>query len=159
MTDVTVTPCAPTAILRLELWAGEPKAALPPVGCSSDTALGRLTWVEPGAWLLRAPLEALDMARLWLEGLCGQDGAVIDITGGLSRFRIQGASWRELLTVNAVFDVEDPGFGPGRVAATILNHAAIWIDVIAADQADVYCLPSYAEDLAQGWAQAIRRMG
>jgi sarcosine oxidase gamma subunit len=62
------------------------------------------------------------------------------------------------MTIGGVFDVETPAFAPGCAAATILHHAAIWIDVIAADAADVYSLPSYAQDLAEGWARAVARM-
>ena len=160
---VTIQPCPPQALLRLELWRPT-AAALPAPGHAEDTALaaevsGRLIWIEPGAWLLRAPLPDLARATAWLEALAGPDGAVIDITGGLARFRLTGPAWRELLTIGAVFDVENPAFAPGRAAATILHHAALWIDVIAPETADVYCLPSYAQDLAEGWARAVARMG
>jgi heterotetrameric sarcosine oxidase gamma subunit len=156
---VTVAACPPDALLRLDLWTGPAHGELPPFGHALDVPQGRLLAIEPAAWLLRAPVSQESEAGAWLANLAGDHGGVIVLTGGLAHFRLAGARWRELLTVNAVFDVEDPAFGPGRVAATILNHAAIWIDVVAETAADVYCLPSYAEHLAIGWRHAISRMG
>lgn len=155
---VTVTGCAPEALLRLDLWTGPLADALPAVGQAVDMPEGRLLGIEPTAWLLRAPPAHESEAGAWLAGLAGDHGAVIVLTGGLVRFRLEGARWRELLTINAVFDVENPAFAPGSVAATILNHAAIWIDVVTDAAADVYCLPSYSEHLATGWRHAISRM-
>jgi len=156
---VTVTRCAPDALLRLELWGAAADPRLPGVCRAQDLAEGRLLWIEPGAYMLRGPLGELNSASAMLTAIAGDDGAVIDITGGLARFRLGGPAWRELLTVGAVFDVENPTFGPSCVAATILHHAAIWIDVIDAGTADVYALPSYAQELAEGWARAIERLG
>jgi len=116
-----------------------------------------LLGIEPAAWLLRAPISQEAEAGAWLADLAADQGAVIVLTGGLARFRLEGPRWRELLTINAVFDAEDPAFGPGRVAATILNHAAIWIDVVTETTADIYSLPSYAEHLAAGWRHAMGR--
>ncbi|MDR3507925.1 MAG: sarcosine oxidase subunit gamma family protein [Caulobacteraceae bacterium] len=159
---VTVTPCPPDALLRLEIWgdlaAVQARGDLPPVGRSADTALGRLIWIEPGVWMLRAPPANLAAAITHLEAIAAQDGAVIEISGGLVRHRLSGPAWRELLTIGAVFDVEDPAFAPGRAAATVLHHTAIWIDVIEAAAADVYCLPSYAQELAETWAKGAARM-
>ncbi len=156
---VTVTACPPDALLRLDLWTGPAPEALPGIGRSLDTPHGRLLGIEPAAWLLRAPMTNETDGGAWLQSLASDNGAVIILTGGLARFRLEGPRWRELLTINAVFDVEDPAFSPGRVAATILNHAAIWIDVITDTAADVFCLPSYGEHLAAGWRHAISRMG
>jgi heterotetrameric sarcosine oxidase gamma subunit len=156
---LTVTACPPEALLRLDLWAGPAHDVLSGFGHSRDTPHGRLLGIEPAAWLLRAPVAGETEGGAWLESLASDNGAVIILTGGLARFHLEGPRWRELLTINAVFDVEDPAFGPGRIAATILNHAAIWIDVITDTAADVYCLPSYAQHLAAGWRHAIARMG
>jgi len=158
-TPVTIEACAPEALLRLEFWDAPVASGLPAPLHAVDRPLGRLIWIEPGAYLLRAPLADLAQAVSELEALAGDDGAVIDISGGLARFRFSGRAWRELLTVGGVFDVEDPAFVPNRTAATVLHHAAIWIDVIAPEAADVYCLPSYAHELAEGWARAVARMG
>lgn len=165
---VTLAPCPPEALMRLELWGDEtavaartPALALgvpPPVGRAMDSAIGRWIWIEPAVWLVRAPLAQRAEALARLEAAAGADGAVFDITGGLARFRLSGLRWRELLTIGAVFDVESPDFAPGCAAATILRHAAVWFDVIDDATCDVYCLPSYAQDLAEGWARAIARM-
>jgi len=156
---VTVAACPPDALLRLDLWNGPVGEGLPAMGHAIDAPHGRLLGIEPAAWLLRAPMPLESEAGAWLAALARDQGAVIAITGGLARFRLEGPRWRELLTINAVFDVEDPAFAPGSVAATILNHAAIWIDVVTDTAADVYCLPSYAEHLTTGWRHAITRMG
>ncbi len=162
MTDaapVLVEACAPEALLRLELWSAPAQAAALPAVCRArDWRQGRLIWIEPGAWLARAPLADLEHAAAALEAIAADAGAVIDITGGLARFRMSGPAWRELLTVGGVFDVESAAFRPGCTAATVLNHAAIWIDVITAEVADIYCLPSYARELEAGWARAIARV-
>lgn len=159
---VTVSRREPQALLRLEIWGDIPavgaRTALPDPLRAIDVADGHLIWIEPGAWMLRAPLTSLSASFARLEALAGEDGAVIDITGGLARFTLAGAAWRELLTIGGVFDVEDPAFAPGCTAATVLHHIAIWIDVIRDDAADVYCLPSYAEELAQAWARGLARM-
>jgi len=156
---VAVTACPPDALLRLDLWAGPVQEALPRMSHSLETPRGRLLGIEPAAWLLRSSVADETEGGAWLENLASDNGAVTILTGGLARFHLEGPRWRELLTINAVFDVEDPAFGPGRIAATILNHAAIWIDVITDTAADVYCLPSYAQHLAAGWRHAIARMG
>jgi len=148
----------PLAMLRLELWTPLADATLPPPGKAIETPAGRLIWIEPRAFLLRTELADLDRAVASLEAMAGEHGAVFDITGGLACFRLTGPGWRELLTIGGVFNVEDPAFAPGCVAATILNHAAIWIDVITPEVCDVYCPPSYADDLAEGWTRAIGRM-
>jgi heterotetrameric sarcosine oxidase gamma subunit len=164
---VATARCAPDALLRLEIWgdlaavaarAAATGFALPAGLRSGDTPLGRLIWVEPGVFLLRAPLGELSAAAARLEAVAWGDGAVIDITGGLARFTLAGPGWRELLTVGGVFDVENPAFTIGCTAATVLHHAAIWIDVIGEAEADVYSLPSYAQELAEAWARAVARM-
>ena len=165
---VTLTPCPPEALMRLELWGDANAVAAraqalglgvpPPVGRAVDNTGGRWIWIEPAVWLVRAPLAQLAEVLARLETVAGEDGAAFDITGGLARFRLTGPRWRELLTIGAVFDVENPEFAPGCAAATILQHAAVWFDVIDDGTCDVYCLPSYAQDLADGWARAIARM-
>ncbi|QUD90458.1 sarcosine oxidase subunit gamma family protein [Phenylobacterium montanum] len=154
---VTIARREPEALLRLGFW-GEPGAGLPAPLRSADTPDGRLIWIEPQAWMLRAPLASLDAAITQLEALAGDAGAVIDITGGLTRFTLIGPAWRELLTIGGVFNVENLAFTAGCTAATVLHHAAIWIDVTADEAADVYCLPSYAEHLAEHWGDALARM-
>jgi heterotetrameric sarcosine oxidase gamma subunit len=149
--------CPPLALLRLELWGQIVDAPLPSKGRAIETACGRLMWIEPRAYLLRAALADLDRAVASLEAIAGDHGAVFDLTGGLACFRLTGPGWRELLTIGGVFDVEDPAFEPGCVAATILHHAPIWIDVIDPETCDVYCPPSYGVELAERWAAAIAR--
>jgi heterotetrameric sarcosine oxidase gamma subunit len=168
VTDLAIARREPEALLRLEIW-GDPGAvaarakdqglgALPNPLRSLDVPAGRLIWIEPGAYMLRAPLAELEPTLARLEAIAGEEGAVIDITGGLIRFTLSGPAWRELLTIGGVFDVENPAFAVDCTAATILHHAAIWIDVTAADAADVYCLPSYAQELAETWARGAARI-
>jgi heterotetrameric sarcosine oxidase gamma subunit len=155
---ITIARRAPDALLRLELWDRAPGLALPAPLRAAHTADGRLIWIEPDTVLLRAPLADLAPAQTRLEAAAGEAGAVIDITGGLARFTLTGPAWRELLTIGGVLDVEDPAFAPGCTAATVLHHAAVWIDVIGEHEADLYCLPSYAQELEESWARAIARM-
>lgn len=133
MTEVVLTHAPAGEVTALELWAGEP-----PTGALR---------VEPRRWWLLGPT-GYDP---------GDDGAVAQIGGGLVRATLRGPGWRSLLMVAGVFDAEDPGFGPGAVAATVIHHVPVWIVPTAAAACDVYFPASYASGLIGLWTAAIAR--
>jgi heterotetrameric sarcosine oxidase gamma subunit len=88
----------------------------------------------------------------------GEDGAAIDLSGGFAGLEIVGPGWRELLMVGGVFDAEDPAFGPGSTAGTILHHAGVRYDVIDDDRVHILVAPSYALDLLDHLRVAASRL-
>ena len=157
---------APQALARLELWA-EPAGAsarfaaafgadLPLLGQATTVGALRVIGCEARAWMVRGPLgEVKDLTRR-LAAVAADDGAATDISGGLARIPLTGCDWRILLTHGGVFDAENPTFAPGCVAGTVIEHMAVRLDVVTADQVDVYVAASYAQDLLGFWTQAAR---
>ena len=103
--------------------------------------------VEPRRWwLLDAGVRA-----------AAEGEAVAPIGGGLVRATLTGPGWRSLLMIAGLFDAEDPGFGPGAVAATVVHHVPVWIAPVASDTCEVYFAASYAQGLVDLWTAAIAR--
>lgn len=162
MTDARRFHAAPQdALIRLELWSGAAPTAkrfesvygarLPGPGQALWAQSLRVVWREPGAWMVRAPLEASRSLASRLADVVGSDGAVTDISGAAVRCALAGPDWRILLTHGGVFDAEAPDFGPGCTAGTVIEHIAVRFDVIADDQVDAYVAPSFADDLYAYW--------
>ena len=132
VTDVAVAMAPAGDVLALDLWDGEPAAT--------------------GARALR-----VELRRWWLIDAGGSfpdpggDGALAAIGGGLVRATLAGAGWRALLMRAGWFDVENPRFGPGDVAATVIHHVPVWIAPLAADACEVYLPASHATALARLW--------
>ena len=127
-------------IIALDLWAG----TLP------DPGIRRLR-VEPRRWwLFDAAGRSTD-----ITAQIGDNGALAPIGGGLLRATFTGSSWRALLMVSGTFDAENPRFGTGQVAATVIHHVPVWIAPIAADACEVYFAASYATDLVALWTRSI----
>jgi heterotetrameric sarcosine oxidase gamma subunit len=135
-TGVALLP--PNALIAVEIWFG---AELGPV--EGD----RTIRVEPTVWWLSAPLSGAAALIRRLEDEVGERGAVTDISGAFSRLRLSGPRWRAALMIGGVFDAEDPRFGSGATAGTILNHAAVRYDVISEDAVEIYVPPSHVADL------------
>ena len=93
-----------------------------------------------------------------LNQALAEDGAATDISGGFLRQTLTGPAWRELLMISGVFDAEDPAFVPGCVAATVIAHTPVRLDVIGPDRVDAYVAPSQAGDLLALWTRAAARM-
>ncbi|MBC7495742.1 MAG: sarcosine oxidase subunit gamma [Sphingomonadaceae bacterium] len=109
--------------------------------------------VEPRRWWL---IDAGDAADAIAE-LVHDDGTVTPIGGGLLRATLTGNGWRALLMVGGVFDAEDPGFGPGDCAATVIHHVPVWIVPLDHDVCAVFFAVSYAGGLVELWTAAIAR--
>ncbi len=145
MTDrgVTVVIAPAGDVIALDLWDD----ADPRLLCG-DKALMR---VEPRRWwLFDAAGRIAEFARS-----IGDNGALTPIGGGLVRATLAGPGWRALLTVAGLFDAEDPAFGSGAVASTVIHHVAVRIAVASEGGCDVYFAASYAPTLIDLWSTAI----
>lgn len=169
MTDARtiVEPLEPAAVIAIDLWSEQGGAAvgatlggdLPGLLRSADLASGwRALRVEPTVWWLTGPLAALESAFADVEAALGEDGAAVDLCGGFARLQVAGPGWRELLMVGGVFDAEDPAFGPGSTAGTMLHHASVRYDVVDDDRVHILVAPSYAHDLLEQLRGAATRL-
>jgi heterotetrameric sarcosine oxidase gamma subunit len=153
-----VTRLDPCALIAVEIWSDHAacrdrlgaalSGTVPAFGGASDLPGGwRMVSVEPTVWWLRGPLGDLETGLARVEAALSADGAATDLTGGFARLGLHGPDWREILMSGGVFDAEDPGFGSGRTAGTILHHASGRIDVTGDSAAELYVIPSQAADL------------
>jgi heterotetrameric sarcosine oxidase gamma subunit len=159
----------PAALIAVDLWgdlddAGKRLGAalggpLPDPLHSADLAGGwRAVRVEPTVWWLAGPLAALEGALATAAAALGEDGAAVDLSGGFVRLEVAGPAWRELLMVGGVFDAEDPAFGPGSTAGTILHHVGVRYDVVDDVRVHILVAPSYAHDLLEHLRAAAARL-
>lgn len=133
-------------VIALELWDTAPP----------DVAAGtRLLQVEPRRWWL---IDAAAQADA-LAAQIRDSGALTPIGGGLTRATFNGPGWRELLTISGCFDVEDPRFGAGRIAATTLHHVPVWIAPTGDATCEVYLANSYAATLNDLWSRSATGQG
>lgn len=144
MIDAPVTATMELAgdVIVLDLWDGAP----PPLD-ATITALQ----VEPRRWWLIGAARHSAAVAADIE----DRGALTPIGSGLVRATLAGPGWRTLLTVSGCFDIEDPSFAPGRVAATVIHHVPVWIAVTGVDRCDVFLAASYAATLADLWSSTI----
>lgn len=171
MTDgpATVTMLEPAALIAFDLWSDTRAAAArigealggPLPGLRRAAELGggwRAIRVEPTVWWLSGPLADADAQIARLEAALGEDGAATDLSGGFARLAVAGPGWRALLMIGGVFDAEDPAFGPGSTAGTILHHVAVRHDVLADTLVHIHVAPGYAEDLLAHLSAAAARL-
>lgn len=156
---VEISVLAETPLFRLEAfdepavdaWAlAQFGTRLPAPCCSAGAGSARLIWVEPKAWHLRTP----DPCTSWPDPSAA---AVTELTGGRVCLGLRGSGWRELLTLEGVFDVEDRGFGPGSAATTLIHHTTVLLDVVSDDRAEVWVAPSYLNHIVDFWTAALAR--
>ncbi len=155
--DVTISTLPPAPLHALEIWSNAQAVAkrfqkaagfdLPPMGQSAGNAAIQLIRFEPTVWLVEGDVTGL-------ESVLGDDGALTAIGGGIVRVAMSGAGWRRLLMEGGVFDAEDPAFGPGRSAATIIDHVNVRLHVTGEAQCTAYVPSSYAHDLIEFWNAA-----
>lgn len=136
MTDVAVTSAPAGDIVVLDLWGGAPPA--------SDV---RMLRVEPARWWLIDAGAALGEIEAAIAGR----GALAPVGGGLVRFTLDGPGWREHLMLSAFFDAEDPAFGPGAVAGTVIHHVPVRIAPVGDTRCEVFAPASYASTLEHLW--------
>jgi heterotetrameric sarcosine oxidase gamma subunit len=164
-----VEALGPAALIAVDVWAGLDAAAarlgeslggeLPGLLRSADLGAGwRAVRVEPTVWWLGGPLTALEARLAAVETTLGEDGAAVDLSGGFVRLEVAGPAWRELLMIGGVFDAEDPAFGPGSTAGTVLHHASVRYDVVDDQRVHILVAPSYAQDLLGRLGAAAARL-
>jgi heterotetrameric sarcosine oxidase gamma subunit len=142
----------PDAIFQVDGWIVV--EGFPPACRSVDEAGRRILWSGPKVWLVRAPDEDRVPALGRLEEVLAGGGVVTDASASFTRIRISGPEWRKTLMIGGVFDAESPAFAPGCVAATVIEHIPVRLDVVDDDTVDVYVAPSYAPHLLALWASA-----
>jgi heterotetrameric sarcosine oxidase gamma subunit len=163
--DVSLAAISGQTLFRLALWDDGARARIDtglgvplPEPCRAVSAQSlRISWLEDGHWLIACGDDAADRVLGQLETLVGSDGTLVEVGAALAGRSITGASWREFLMIGGVFDAEDPGFGAGSVARTVMHHSALLIDVIAADRVHAYVPASHAEDFFGFWDAEIAR--
>lgn len=163
-----LTSPAAACLIRFEVWS-DPEACLerlakalgaelPKAGRSVTIGKLRLIWLEPMTWLVRGPQTEATERLGAIDAALGQDGGACDISGALVRVQISGPAWRTLLTIGGVFNAEAATFAPGCMAATVIAHAPVRLDVISKTEIEAYTPPSYAPDLMAFWDKAAARL-
>lgn len=142
MSDVAFTVAPAGDIVVVDLWSD----ALPDFGDLHATL------VEPRRWWLIDPGDTGALAAA-----LAKDGTLYPIGGGLIQATLTGPGWRALLMVSGVFDAEDPNFGPGDCAATVVHHVSVWIAPVDRETCKVFFAASFAEGLVDFWTAAISR--
>jgi heterotetrameric sarcosine oxidase gamma subunit len=157
VTDVAITLLPAAPLHALEIWS-QPSVvatrletamgfALPPMGRSAGSDILQLIRYEPTVWLAEGNVSAL-------PALLADDGALTAIGGGIVRLCLEGPGWRALLMASAVFDAENPKFGPGCSAATLIDHVAVRLHVTDDQRCIAYVPASYCADLLHFWQEA-----
>ena len=113
----------------------------------------RTDWSKVDIGALRQHLEDMDNVTLHAQVRSTPIG------GGLTRATLTGAGWRELLTISGCFDVEDPRFDVGKIAATTLHHVPVWIAPTGDATCEVYLANSYAPTLHELWSRSATGQG
>lgn len=159
--NIQIKKNPPKPLFALELWSNLAAAArrfeavtgfaLPPTGRSAGNHRLEAIRFEPTVWLIEG-----DAALL--TSTIGDDGALTAIGGGIVRVRLSGAKWRELLMEAGVFNAENPSFGPRCSAATIINHVAVRLHVIADHHCDAYLPASFAESMLEFWTETAAHL-
>ena len=157
MTDVTITQLPAAPLHAVEVWSNPADVArrfeaatgfaLPAMGRGAGTDQLSLIRFEPTVWLAEGDVTQLD-------NILGDDGAVTAIGGGLVRVRLCGAGWRALLMEGGVFNAEDPAFGPGCSAATVIDHVNVRLYVRSFYVCDAYVPLSFSAALLHFWTEA-----
>jgi heterotetrameric sarcosine oxidase gamma subunit len=149
--SITLLPPAPLAVL--ELW-GDPRPTAKRLAKALGHPLpaagrweGNILRLSPTSWLVEAADEALATAL-------GEGGALTEVGGGYARVRIAGAGWRALLMESALFDAENPEFGPGCTATVMIEHVAVTLKVESTDACLALVPASHARDLIALWNRA-----
>lgn len=157
MIDVTITPMPPAPLFALEIWGNASAVTarfakakgftLPPMGKGESNAGLTLIRFEPTVWLAEGDVEGL-------ADILAGDGALTAIGGGIVRVALAGTGWRRLLMEGGVFDAENPRFGPGCSAATIIDHVNVRLYVVSENDCIAYVPASFAHDLDTFWHSA-----
>ncbi|MEY2884202.1 MAG: Sarcosine oxidase, gamma subunit family [Pseudomonadota bacterium] len=165
VTELSLSPITGQTLFRLALWNPAARSRLG-AGLGADlpgpcraitTGAQRLLWLEQDHWLVACATTEAATVQAQMAGLIGSDGTIVEVGAALVGHSLSGGDWRGLLMVGGVFDAEDPGFGPGSVARTVMHHSPLLLDVIAADHVNAYVPASYAGEFFDYWRAEIVR--
>lgn len=88
--------------------------------------------VRPLRWLLlTAPALPASAAARWSEA-CGDQAAVVDLSGALAAFHLAGPAVPEMLARGCRLDLRAEAFPTGSVAATIMVQVPVTLAALAA---------------------------
>lgn len=143
------------ALLALDLWDGGNNAAalsvlgleLPGPGCAVIGVAGSVLRLGPRRWWL----DGAGFDAGVLAAQLDESGAVTPVEGGWVRVVLQGTQWRDLVMESGLIDAEDPAFGAGSVAVSLLCHARCVVHVRAPDRCEVFVPASYADHCLSHW--------
>ncbi len=158
MIDVTITAMRAAPLHALEIWANASLVAerfaaakglaLPRMDEANGNGELTLIRFEPTVWLIEGDIEGL-------AEILGEDGSLTAIGGGVARIALSGPGWRRLLMEGGVFDAENPAFGSGCSAATVIDHVNVRLHVVNDDLCVAYVPSSYAHDMIDFWMSAL----
>ena len=161
MTEVAITRLPEAPLHVVEIWSNPQEVAqrfaaatgfaLPAMGQSASNDRLGLMRFEPTVWLAEGDVSGL-------AAILAENGALTGIGGGVVRIRLAGAGWRALLMEAGVFDTEDPSFGPGCTAATLIDHVNVRLHVVAEDVCIAYVPASYSNALLHFWHEAAKTL-
>jgi sarcosine oxidase subunit gamma len=116
--------------------------ALPGPGRALGEGL-RVACLGPRQWLAVRP--ATPPANLF-EELAPTGAYLTRLSASRTVLRIAGPACRELLAAGCGVDLHPDRFPPGSAAPTLCAHAAVLLDMVAAETCDIHVPRSYALD-------------
>ncbi|WP_281409438.1 sarcosine oxidase subunit gamma family protein, partial [Oharaeibacter diazotrophicus] len=108
-------------------------------------------------WLIAgdAPLAPDEIRRR--AAAIAADAVVLDVGHGWTRLVLSGPSAADLAATGTGIDLDPAAFPPGASAATLYGLVAVHLTRTGPDAFEMLVPHSYARDLADGLAAAIRR--
>ncbi len=107
-----------------------------PLICNTTVFDGRfrLSWTEPGAWLLAGDPLAVGKILVSLgEEPAGPVLVAEDVSAGRVALALSGARAPALIGTGCPLDLHPDHFPPGRCAAGLFNDIPIWLDKLSAE--------------------------
>lgn len=105
-------------------------------------------WIQPRNWLLLRPWTGEGTLRRAVLAACGENGSVVDQTGGKTVLRVSGRHARTALEKGCRVDLHPRAFAPGSAAVTPIAH----VNVVLAQAGDA---PSYDLILPSTFAETF----
>jgi len=147
---VEITLLSHRSIWRLKSWGTLPFAAradltgqiLPTTVGTTASGVWRILCLGPGEWLFTARTPTTSTLSQPIVSV--HPIALVDVTDGLTGFRIQGSLARDLLSKGCGLDLHPRSFSPGRCARSRLAQIPVVIDCLDdSSGTDLYVARSY----------------